>query len=277
MITYRRLLDDLLSLGLPPGRDLLINCAMGRIGQIEGGARTLLRAIRDAVGPSTTVVVPTQTAHNSLTSRDYRAATAGMTPAQRARYEDSMPGFDPAGTPSYRMGALAEQVRRHPDALRSSHPQTSFAALGPAAADFVRVHALDCHLGDESPLGKLYQADAVSLLLGVEMDKCTVLHLAEYRAEPPRPIKSYSCFQNEQGIRRLVRFNAPDLDDSDFATLGADLLRQPWVSRGPVGRAQAIVVPVVPAVDRAVRWFATNRRPVTVARSGSAALTSSLG
>ena len=105
-VTYRHLLNDLRGLGLPRGRDVLINCAMSRVGRILGGPGTLLRAVRDVIGPAS-VVVPTQTANNSTTSRYYQAATASMSPAERRRYEAGLPGFDPAVTPSFRCGALA--------------------------------------------------------------------------------------------------------------------------------------------------------------------------
>jgi aminoglycoside 3-N-acetyltransferase len=258
-LTALAIASDLRSLGLEYGATVLVHCAMRRLGRIENGSYALLAALRHVLGPEGTIVVPTQTANNSLTSPPYRAATAGLTGAERARYEREMPGFDAHTTPSYGMGALAERVRQSPGALRSSHPQTSFAALGPAAADLVRVHELGCHLGERSPLGALYRAGASILLLGVGMDKCTALHLAEYRLDPSVPIMKYSCFVTENGQRRRRDFEAPALDDSDFPAAGADLLRQSWASSGRVGRAEAYLLPLVDAVDRAKKWFTTNR------------------
>ncbi|MEV4276333.1 AAC(3) family N-acetyltransferase [Actinoplanes xinjiangensis] len=153
------------ALRLPRGGVVLVHCGMRRIGTVPGGPRTLLWALRQALGPGGTVVVPAQTAGNSLTSRAYRQATAGMTDAERARYA----------------------------ARRSNHPQTSFAALGPASDEITRVHDLDCHLGERSPLGTLYRLGATVLMIGVEMDTCTALHLAEYRLHPPPPLMTFAC------------------------------------------------------------------------------------
>jgi aminoglycoside 3-N-acetyltransferase len=252
-------IDELRALGLPPGGVVLVHCGMRAVGAVEGGADALLRAIRDALGDAGTVVVPAQTPGNSLTSRAYRAATAGMTPGERARYEDAMPGFDRGTTPSQGMGVFAETVRRHPEARRSAHPQTSFAAVGAAAGEVVRVHDLDCHLGSRSPLGALYRLGATILLIGVGMDKCTALHLAEYRLEPPPALMNFSCFVIENGERRRREFAAPSLDDSDFTALGDDLLLQPWTRQGRLGSAAAYILPIVPAVDHAVNWFEKNR------------------
>jgi aminoglycoside 3-N-acetyltransferase len=256
----QRLAADLAALGLPRGRDVLVHCSLRRVGPVAGGPRTLFRAIRSVAGPAATVVVPTQTSNNSTTSPAFRAATDGMSDADRLRYEQRMEGFDPDHTPSYGMGALAEYVRRRPDAVRSAHPQTSFAAVGPGAEQIVAGHALHSHLGEESPLAILYKRDAGVLLIGVGYEACTVLHLAEYRLPTPVPSRPYRCYSWRDGERVRHEFKAPDLIDRDFDRLGADLERDRPVSRGMVGEAPATLIGVPDAVDFAVGWMATHRR-----------------
>ena len=110
------------------------------------------------------------------------------------------------------MGAFAEYLRTRPSASRSSHPQVSFAAIGPRARACTSVHDLDCHLGDRSPLGWLYAADAAILLLGVGYSACTAFHLAEYRLPGERPQRRYQCFTAEGGKRVEHEFTDIDLD-----------------------------------------------------------------
>ena len=187
-----RLTSDLQALGLQQGQDLLIHCSFRQIGIVAGGTATLLTSLRDVAGPEATLVVPTQTSLNSLSSRAFLAATGDLDPAERTRFIAAMEGFDPATTPSTGMGAFAEHLRLQRTAMRSSHPQTSFAALGPAAQACTSVHDLECHLGERSPLGWLYERNAAILLLGVGYSACTAFHLAEYRlsGEPAAPALS---------------------------------------------------------------------------------------
>ncbi|HEX3955519.1 MAG TPA: AAC(3) family N-acetyltransferase [Trebonia sp.] len=258
-----RLVADLRSLGLQPGQDLLIHCSLRQVGRVDGGAQTLLTAITEVAGPEATLVVPTQTTLNSLTSGAFLAATAGLNAQERTRYIAAMPGFDPVSTPSTGMGAFAEHLRTRPSALRSSHPQVSFAALGPRARDCTAVHDLDCHLGDRSPLGWLYAADAAILLLGVHV--CTAFHLAEYRLPGVPPRQRYRCFTSRGGTRVRHEFTDIKLDDSDFRLLeaalesAADRGAVPGLRRGRVGSAAGRLLPLRASVDFACSWLAVNR------------------
>ncbi len=265
LVRRDQLAADFRSLGLQRGQDLLIHCSLRRIGRIDGGAATLLDAINDVTGPEATVVVPTQTTLNSLTSRSFLAATAGLDEQERARFVAAMPGFDPASTPSIGMGAFAEYVRTRPAASRSGHPQASFAAIGPRARACTLVHDLDCHLGDRSPLGWLYAVGAAILLLGVGYSVCTAFHLAEYHMLGIQPRRLYSCFGAGAEKRVEYEFTDIELDDSDFEMLGAELESAAeldttsGIRRGQVGSASCRLVQLRMAVDFACSWHEVHR------------------
>lgn len=246
---------ELHSLGLGPGAVVLVHCAMRAVGPVVGGAGALAEALRAAVGPTGTVVVPAQTPDNSVSSAAYRAATAGMTDDERRAYEERMPGFDPAITPSYGVGAFAEHVRRLPGAVRSRHPQTSFSAWGPRAEALMRVHDLDSHLGDRSPLAALEAVGAWTLLLGVGYQACTALHLAEYRLRRPPAQRPYRCYVLRDGRRERLDFHAPHLDAAPFAAIGEELDRADFTRHGTVGAAVARLLPIPAAVRTAVTWM----------------------
>ncbi|MEV8428233.1 aminoglycoside N(3)-acetyltransferase [Streptomyces chartreusis] len=268
--TSRRLTNDLRSLGLRPGDIILVHSSLRRVGPTERGAATVVEALRAAVGAEGTIVVPTFTAANSLSSPVYRELTRGMTAQEIDAFQEAMPGFDPATTPSTGMGAVAELVRTTPGTRRSTHPQTSLAAWGPLAEAITRQHPLDCPLGDDSPLGLLYELKARVLLLGVGFESCTAFHLGEYRSSDP-PVRLYDCVvaDGRQADGRPGRqwrsFNAVDLDDRDFGRLGGWLEHQctdmgrSVVRRGRVGGGIARLLPMAHSVDLAVEWFKEHR------------------
>jgi aminoglycoside 3-N-acetyltransferase len=255
------LVADLRALGVRPGQDLLVHSSLRRIGPVAGGAATVLRALQTAAGPDATLVVPAQTPANSLSSRAFREKTAGRDRAALARFVAAMPGFDPQTTPSQGVGTFAEYVRTTPGAVRSAHPQSSFAALGPRAADCTAGHEMTCHLGQHSPLGWLYRADAAVILLGVGYASCTAFHLAEYLLPVQPRHRPYRCFTQADGAREEHAFYDIDLDESDFETLGTWLDREAFVRRGRVGNAVGgRLLPLRSAVDFAVAWPPFRRR-----------------
>ncbi|MEE1752088.1 aminoglycoside N(3)-acetyltransferase [Streptomyces sp. SP18CS02] len=257
----RRLTAQLAALGVEPGGCLLVHSSLRAVGRVTGGGGTVLRALRGALGPDGTLVVPTFTAHNSDTSPAYLARVRGLDEAQRAAVRAAMPPYDPDGMASDGMGALAEIVRLSPGAMRSAHPQTSFAALGPHAARIVGGHRPDCHLGEESPLGRLYDLRARILLLGTGFDRCSAFHLGEYRVPHP-PRRTYRCVVLDRGVRRWWSYEDVALDDGDFGALGADLEGAGGnVRRGVVGSARCALVDLAVAVDHARRWLCRHRAP----------------
>ncbi|MFB4426054.1 aminoglycoside N(3)-acetyltransferase [Streptomyces sp. QL37] len=253
-----RTATQLCELGVRRGGVLLVHASMRSAGGDAGG---MADALCRFLGPEGTLVVPAFTPENSDTSRSYLDRVRGLSDEARAEVRASMPAFDPAASPAPTMGALAESVRLTPGALRSAHPQTSFAALGPAAEKVLSGHRRDCHLGEDSPLARLYEADAQVLLLGTGFDSCTAFHLAEYRRPAP-PRRLYRCVVASEGGRRWWEYEDTALDDSDFAALGADFVRAraEVVGNGPVGNARSHLFPLRAAVDFATRWL-RDRRP----------------
>ncbi|UGQ09683.1 AAC(3) family N-acetyltransferase [Yinghuangia sp. ASG 101] len=268
--TVGELVACLRHLGLAPGDAVLVHGSLRGVGRVAGGGAGVLEALRRAVGASArasradthgTVVVPAFTPGNSDSSAAFRTATAGMTPARVAAYRAAMPAFDPDRTPAHPgMGALSELVRNAPDGRRSAHPQTSFAAVGRLADAVTLGHDPTCHLGERSPLRRLYDlGGAHVLLLGTGFPVFSAFHLAEYRVPDP-PSRIYRCVvPGPNGGPVWWSYTDVVLDDSDFGALGAAYAAACPPRAGRVGAADALLVPLVPAVDFAVGWLAAHR------------------
>jgi aminoglycoside 3-N-acetyltransferase len=254
--TRTSLAEDLRALGVRTGEVVLVHSSLSSLGWVSGGALAMVQALLDVLGPDGTLVVPSQTTANRDPSSWKPRPPESWWPAIR----DSLPGFDPARTPSHEVGVIAEQVRCWPGAVRSTHPQSSFAAVGVQAEALMKVHHTDCHLGEDSPVAALEAAGASTLLLGVDFAKVTAFHLAEYRL-PFAPRRTYACaVLTPGGDRRWIEYEDVVLDDHDFAQLGADFERDTdVVTAGRVGAADCRLFPITDAVAYAGRWFISNR------------------
>ena len=112
---------------------------------------------------------------------------------------------------------------------RSGRPHRSISASGLLAAELTAIHDLDCPAGERSPLSAPYDHGARVLLLGVQANKATALHLAEYRAScigkhlvaKRRPVLV-------DGKRRWLTWEEMWVDDHDFIDVDA---RSPRRSR----------------------------------------------
>jgi aminoglycoside 3-N-acetyltransferase len=255
--TVTSLAADLRALGLTAGNLVLLHCSQRSIGFVAGGTHAVVQALLDVLGDDGTLVVPTHTPDNTDPAF-WRHPPVPPTWWQDIR--DHTPGFDPARTPSRWMGAVAEAVRTWPGALRSDHPQVSFAALGAHAPEIVRNHPLDDALGEGSPLGAIYRLDGKVLLLGCGHDSNTSLHLAEYRQQSPPRVPTGSSVRQPDGTSRWTAWIDVDADETDFAQLGEDFDATGTRSIGRVGNATARLASQRDLVDFATGWLATHRR-----------------
>lgn len=257
--TVRSLAADLRALGVGGGDVLILHSSRRSLGTVVGGSQAVVQALLDVLGPDGTLVVPTQTSQNTDPAGwRHPPVPESWWPVIR----DEAPGFDPARTPSEWMGVIAENVRTWPGALRSDHPQVSFAALGRDAARIVAGHRLDDALGEQSPLGAVYRLDGKVLLLGCGYDSNTSLHLAEWRQEAPPRAVTGSSVRRPDGTAEWTTWIDVVTDEADFERLGADFEATGAATTGPVGGATGRLMSQRALVDFATAWMATNRPKV---------------
>ncbi|MBW8795991.1 MAG: AAC(3) family N-acetyltransferase [Streptomyces sp.] len=252
LVTRDALAGQLHLLGVRTGETLLAHTSLSSLGWVNGGAVAVVQALLDALGPDGTLVVPTQTG-------DLSDPAVWRNPPVPEEWwgtiRATMPPYDPRTTPSRGVGVIPETVRTWPGALRSAHPQTSFAAVGPRAAEILEGHAPDCRLGERSPLARLEKLHARVLMLGTGYATCTSFHLAEYRIPSPRVRVGRPAPGG--GWEEVTEVS---ITSDRFDELGYDFERdRSVVVRGEVGGADARLFPVADAVAYAERWLAVHR------------------
>lgn len=204
------------ALGVEQGSVVLVHLSYRAVRPVDDGPTGVIDALRMAVGPEGTIVMPSWSG------------------------DDDVP-FDPGNSAACSsLGVTADLFWRLPDVRRSAHA-FAFAAQGPQAEQITSdsspmpPHCL------ESPVGRVFELDGQVLLLGVGHDANTTLHLAEVMADVPYGVlKYYTILENGLFVR--VNYLENDHCCQRFA-LADEWLRQRGLQReGRVGQATARLV-----------------------------------
>ena len=153
-------------LGVEQGDLLEVHSSLRHLGPVEGGAATVIRALQEAVGAAGALVMPTYPVSPAI-------APSADEQARGITWKVRILPFDDLTAPTG-MGAIADAFREWPGVRRNTDTLFSYAAWGRDADLFAR-----------RGLGPLVERGGKALLLGVEMDRCSALHLAEERVALP--------------------------------------------------------------------------------------------
>lgn len=256
--TVSSLSDDLIELGISPGMTLIVHSSLSALGWVCGGAAAVILALEEAVGRGGTLVMP---AHSPDLSEPSRWRDPPVPESWWQTIRDAMPAFDADLTPTRGMGIIPETFRKQPGVIRSQHPNCSFAAWGKHKEFITEDHQPDFSMGIKSPLGKVYHLDGCVLLLGIDHDRNSSLHLAEYMTEfaGKTIVRNYApVFRNDR--REWIEYQDIDVNSDDFIQIGRAFESTGKCKTGRVGSAQAKLMSQRDLVQFASEWMAENRR-----------------
>lgn len=255
------LTSDLERLGVRPGALLMVHASLRAIGPVEGGARGVIAALDDAIGPNGTLMMVLGAAD------DWAWVNTRPESEREALLADAVP-FDPLGTPAEPdVGVLAEIFRQTPGTVVSNHPEGRFAARGACAGALLADVPWDDYYGPGSPLARLVERGGQVLRLGADTNTTTLIHFAEYLADVPnkRRVRRYRRVLGAEGPEiRVVEC----LDDSDgivdfpgqdyFSLILHDFVASHSVRTGKVGRAASELVDGPALVAFAAGWMTSH-------------------
>jgi aminoglycoside 3-N-acetyltransferase len=165
-VTKEDIKAGLSSLGLRSGDSVGVHSSLSSFGYVEGGADAVIDALVETVGSQGNVVMSTHSANLSEDMRTPELTAMGISWLMKI-----LP-YDPEKT-RVTTGIIPETFRKRKGVVRGLHPSLSVAASGPNA----NVLSEGWH--------RLLEADGYILLIGVGLDRCTAMHLAEKRVRFP--------------------------------------------------------------------------------------------
>ena len=174
MTTIRGMLDQaglvsaLKALGLQPTCRMMVHASLSALGVVNGGADTVVAALRRAAGPDGAVIIPSF--RDAIRSDHY-----ALSQCQEQCPQDLCPSRQRGYT-----GIIGETLRQQSDALRSCHPTHSWVGAGADAEYLLSGHRHSrTPCGQDSPFFRLVERDGVVLLLGVGVFSLTNIHAVE--------------------------------------------------------------------------------------------------
>ncbi|MCY4402058.1 MAG: AAC(3) family N-acetyltransferase [Candidatus Poribacteria bacterium] len=165
------LITNFIQLGLEKNNTVFIHSSFKSLGQVEGGADTVISALENVIGKDGLILMPS---FNLLPTLEERVQTWNV---------DTTPST---------VGWLTEFFRQMPGTYRSDNYSHSVAARGNGAEAFVADHlSTDGYqsrwdyppwgktYGTHSPMFRAYRANGKLLMLGVDYHTSTYIHLVE--------------------------------------------------------------------------------------------------
>ena len=222
--------------GVGQGDTVFLHVNLAALGTLDNAGAgdfehaAILGALRAAVGPSGTLLLPTYT-FSFCQQQDFDPATT-VTP----------------GGPWSPSAGFLEYFREQPEVIRSADPIHSVAGQGPAAAGLLLGTSASC-FGPGSVFDRVVQANTIICMVGLGLDEATVRHYTEERVGVPFRYRKLFTGRIKDGadyrpqgwvynVRILADNGFPD--GSRLAQLAADA----GIARtAAVGNGEVVAVP----------------------------------
>ncbi len=170
MLTYRDFITAIRKLEIDRSRPVIVHASLSAFGEIQGGVETVLGALTSALK---SFIMPVFTYKTMVTPELGPPLNAigygsGIDTNRMAEIYTPEMAADPI------IGVVAEALRLHPKAERSTHPILSFAGIN--ATGILASQSMDEPL---NPIQALNEASGLVLLMGVDQTVNTSIHYAE--------------------------------------------------------------------------------------------------
>lgn len=235
----REELSELLNALEVSDSNLIVHSSLRSFDRLEGGVGTVIEELkqisRNLLMPafsSDAIVRPPANDHPTQNGCDYND--------EKFWILNSKIPFSPAKQKvDSRMGQIAVAFAQDKSVLRSPHPWHAWSAFGVDAQALVQEHNWNT---PHQPLINLLNTTAYVVLIGVGLNSCTAIHLAEERAGR-RPFIRWVLDQNSEVKRIKVAGCAAGFENLRSGC--ADLFRSAQLPNGVI-----TVAPFTPLVER---------------------------
>jgi aminoglycoside 3-N-acetyltransferase len=232
MITFREFVNAFRELGLDRSQPVIVHASLSSVGEIRGGAETVLGALLTLTNSLIAPVFTYKTMITPETGPENNAFSYGTGKDRNSLAEFFHPDMpaDPG------MGILAETIRKHPNARRSGHPILSFAGI--QVDEALSAQTIEDPL---APFGVLASQHGTVLLIGVDHTVNTSIHYAEKLAGRKQFVR---WALTPQGVREC-----PGMSGCSDSFNQASALLEPITRSTHLGDASLQALPLAQMLD----------------------------
>ena len=236
MHTLTSLTDDLKAMGLTGTDVVMAHSSMKSIGQVVGGADTVLDALTGFFSEGA-FLMPTLT---------WKLI---FEPDRSKRVFDVKNSVTDTGL-------LPEILRKRPGAVRSLHPTHSVAGFGCRAAELIEADRLSpSSCGNPSVWHNLYLENAYIMMIGCQLTSCTFMHAVEEWGDMPvrmplsEPIAYTVIPESGEPYERRVSCHAVAHTSNQFGKAEAGMRRAGLIRDGRLGDAPVMLLRAKPVFE----------------------------
>lgn len=233
IVVKQDIVEALNSIGIVKGDLIEVHSSLKSFGYVVGGAEVVVQALMETVGEDGTIIMPFHNSNNTEPI-DWQLPPISIGLIDEVR--NNIPAFNSQTTTLRGMGAIVENFRLHDNTLISDHPCYALIGWGRLKEAILSNQKLNLPMGEGSPFERMYDLNAKVLLLGVDYDSCTGMHLAEYFSKT-NPIILQGSAVFEKGKRVWKKYLDVELNSEKFLEVGKKLESKKLVNYVTIGNA----------------------------------------
>ena len=242
------------SLGIKKSNNVFIHASLKNFGPIVNHAHDIIDPLLQLIGKDGTLLCSSNTG-NITDPKYWKCPSVKNFEVMRKKIRL----FDASSSLPYNRGKLAETFFSYKDVKRSNHPLRSIMAMGRSANYFTSTHPLHDPEGKKSPLYKFYKKkNSLVLLIGVNLNVCSVMHVAENIADVNYLYKN-NCrvLVNNKNKRKFVKIKKISFAQN-FSNIQNELIKLNVIKKKKLKGQYIYLVNVKECIDVSIKKLGQN-------------------
>lgn len=256
------LIQNFKKIGLKKGMVIFLHGLIPPNFRIIGGAQTFLDALLDVLSFNGTIVMDMECNENSDPG-SWLCHPDSLDDIEKIRI--SHPCFHKMNSQNSFYDEILDNLRRRKGVEISNHPTKSFVSYGRYAKFICNHHELEFGYGLQSPLARIYELKALTLLFNVDYDRSTIMYFAQYRCNNI-PVRLQCSNIEVNGNKKVKKYLELSLDNSDFKKIGYEMEKDNLVNKFQIDGIFIKIYKCFDAVNYCEKYFESKILPYQIWR-----------